>query len=130
MIYVYATSPKDYWAGWQKPESAFEPDPPAKVAQPEDEFEDDELFEDKRYISEFNAKWQWVQEIAVGVGWEGDIVAGPFISMLPDCDYCPSRFVIAWKQSNNGMTFYASPMPLPWLEEGCWFQTTASNKAD
>jgi hypothetical protein len=50
------------------------------------------------------------------IGWEGDIrreEGGPYFFALPG-DSC-LLFGYILKQDNNGETFIASPMPLPWL---------------
>lgn len=49
--------------------------------------------------------------------WEGDIVAGPFVFTIPDPNSSSFKEGFVWKQDNNGMSFIASPCPIPWLKE-------------
>jgi hypothetical protein len=55
-------------------------------------------------------------ELARGLGWRGDIRDGPFIAGMPTFEIRhTSLFLVAWKQDDDGLTFIASPVPLPWL---------------
>jgi hypothetical protein len=67
------------------------------------------------YISVSNGAYA----LARLVHWEGDIREGPFVSMLPFPGNNWSAPIIAWKQDNNGTTFIASPVSLPWVEAVC-----------
>jgi hypothetical protein len=51
-----------------------------------------------------------------GFGWEGYIREGPYRAPLP-CGDPSCKYMVAWRQDNNGDTFIASPFHLPWLEE-------------
>lgn len=120
IVYVYATNPIDFWCGWQLVSEACKIPPHIRdLLDPQANLDDDHQNDSQDYISIFDvakffeaAKWT-----ARKIGWEGDVAWGPYISMLPhnesDC-----LFMLAWKQSNNGTTFIASPFDLPWLK-GC-----------
>ena len=45
--------------------------------------------------------------------WEGDVSQGPYWIPLPATG--DDKFLIAWKQANDGTCFVASPFALPWL---------------
>jgi hypothetical protein len=56
------------------------------------------------------------------LGWEGDIRGGfgdsdggPWFAPLPISNG-DIAYAVAWKQDNNGETFVASSISLPWLE--------------
>lgn len=56
-------------------------------------------------------------EIARSLGWQGDIREGPFVAGVPTFEIRnTSLFMVAWKQDDDGLTFIASPVRLPWLE--------------
>jgi hypothetical protein len=66
--------------------------------------------------------WGKAQKLAQAQGWEGDIRGGfgdsdggPWFAPLPINEPGSTAFVIAWKQDNDGDTFVASPVPMPWL---------------
>ena len=101
-MHVYHMSPIDHWAGWQHPADVFAPV---------------EESHDRHTIPQWEDAWDQARELARQIGWEGDVAIGPRVSMLPADDFKPAPFIIAWKQSNNGSTFVASPFPLPWLSE-------------
>ena len=50
-----------------------------------------------------------------GYAWERDFTWGPGQFAIPT----ENEFIVgyAWKQPNNGTTFVASPVELPWLEK-------------
>src|SRR5262245_24164841 len=48
-----------------------------------------------------------------------DVREGPYLAPLPENNCCPTAFLLAWKQDNNGTTYIASPYPLPWLGRNC-----------
>lgn len=102
-MYVYHLSPIDFWHPW-KTESAYLED----IKQ--DGYNASHW--EKAYTA-FKAK---AMELGKAAGWEGDIRQGPFIGGLP-MDVDDSRYCLAWKQDNNGTTFIASPVKLPWLGE-------------
>jgi hypothetical protein len=115
-MFVYAIDPIDDWYGWK---------PLAEVIKetaivPEDIADRPWL---KHELLEF---WNKAQKLAWAQGWEGDIRGGfgdsdggPWFVPLPISEFDGAAFVIAWKQDNNGDTFVASPMPLPWLINDC-----------
>ena len=60
--------------------------------------------------------WVTVQtEAKASRGWEGDFRRPEGVLWLP-CDM-EFRYAFVWKQDNNGTTFIASPIELPWLKE-------------
>lgn len=73
---------------------------------------------DSHPASEWPELWESVQAAARQMGWEGDIREGPSVTVLPrePGEYEPGHVIVAWKQHNNGTTFLASPIRLPWLE--------------
>jgi hypothetical protein len=98
MIFCYAIGPIDFWTGWTKPDGLFDLHADADGLD-RDGYED------------------WlvrVEGLARDLGWEGDRTVGPLIAGLPG-DTLGGEFMIGWKQSNNGVTFIASPRPLTWL---------------
>lgn len=107
-MFVYCVLPIDFWSGWQKPSDVFKLN--------------DGLHDEARHdAAEWRPMWEKAKTLASDVGWEGDIRAGegPFVSVLPSGDGgAMPPVVIAWKQDNNGTTFVASPIRLPWLEDG------------
>jgi hypothetical protein len=50
-------------------------------------------------------------------GWEGDFRSGnePRVVVLPDEN--DPKLALVWKQDNNGATFVASQVALPWLDQ-------------
>jgi hypothetical protein len=55
-------------------------------------------------------------EFARDLGWQGDTRDGPFIAGMPTFEIRhTSLFLVAWKQNDDGLTFIASPVALPWL---------------
>lgn len=54
--------------------------------------------------------------MAVSV-WEGDFQRRPRTILIPVLGYAHLIRAFIWKQDNNGTTFIASPVELPWLGE-------------
>lgn len=54
----------------------------------------------------------WILSQFKSIGWEGD--GNLLVSQVPSDDVDPHTFFVV-KQSNNGSTFLASPIALPWL---------------
>jgi hypothetical protein len=107
-IFVYSTGPIDIWEGWTPLRQL--------LLRPEQEWTE------WVWPQEIAHRWKRAQQIARQIGWEGDIrggffsdVGGPWVCPLPLGDYS-NEYLIAWKQDNNGQTFIASPVLLPWLE--------------
>jgi hypothetical protein len=105
-MFVYSCEPCDWWHGWRKPEEV--------VGFPGRG--DAEGYEGAISPEEWVTVWRLAQEGAQLIGWEGDIrrgEGGPWVTMLP----MPGNvtWLVAWKQDNNGTTFIASPVALPWL---------------
>jgi len=69
-------------------------------------------------VSQFEILLHTAQEAVRHQGyWEGDFRNGPVVMCLPKDEHFEFAFV--WKQDNNGTTFVASPIELPWLDEDC-----------
>ena len=100
---IYHLPPIDQWSGWQCPDKVF-------IGTEEDV--------DAHQSADWGELWTSVQKLALQMGWEGDVRDGPYVTVLPrePLDYWPGHVIIAWKQDNNGDTFLASPIHLPWLE--------------
>lgn len=94
----------DFWTGWLKPDDIFRV---RALSCADGTFFDAE---------EWYTAWQQAQAGAKQLGWEGDCSQGPYVAPLPAPDKeGRGRFVIGFKQSNNGTTFLASPDQLPQL---------------
>lgn len=106
-MYVYAGTPIDFWEGW-KTEAEY-----LASLNTSDAFGDPTSDGLAAYYKRLGA----AQLLAKGVGWEGDIREGPFVSGIPTPGSCDSEILIGWKQDNNGDTFIASPYELPWLSK-------------
>ena len=105
-MYVYCLNPIDYWNGWHLASDIVCMDMNVDWVC-EGTRIDPEIFFTKLRVAKVGAR---------KLGWEGDISCGPYISALPvDDPGSPCPIMIAWKQSNNGTTFVASPYELPWL---------------
>jgi hypothetical protein len=107
-VYVYEMSPVDYWEGMTPLGSYF----------------DDRCMSNMlewRRAPEFDRVLRFLfrtMEIARSHGhWEGDVAHGPYISAVPDSGGLDCALILAWKQSNNGTTYVASQIELPWLAE-------------
>lgn len=104
-LIVWATGPLDYWDGMihlKNFASAFA-----------EEFEGDHFEESpKQFQQRIIAMAEEAQMLATHVGWEGDIIQGPYLTFLPDPANNQTFPVFAWKQQNNGSTFVASVRPL------------------
>lgn len=101
----------DYWWG-MKPVAAV-------VA------EIDATHPDGRVVGYIEHELNAAKKAAIEAGWEGDIIQGPFVVMLPAMsDYCwlgdyeAWVAMFAWKQSNNGRTYLVSRIRLPFQEDG------------
>jgi len=114
---VYRISYIDFWSGWSHAHDRvridFSPEPGM-------------LCDDLRITqNEWESRWCLAKYLAGKVGWEGDIREGPYVAGLPVAsgpdkdDFTNSEFLIGWKQDNNGRTFIASPVELPWLKDTC-----------
>lgn len=67
----------------------------------------------QRLIASFHA----VQQDMLHIGWDGDYSQEPTVFHLPCPESESLELGFIWKQHRNGLTFIASPMPLPWLGE-------------
>lgn len=105
-IFVYGVEPIDAWLGWSD-EAQFRASVDRWCA-PESR----------------DAMWTFYEafrdnamDIARTLGWQGDIREGPFTAGMPTFEIRnTSLFLVAWKQANDGLTFIASPVRLPWLD--------------
>ena len=94
--------PIDFWEGWLTED------------QYKSQLTADDDFGRASTIAEYEELRDEAFELARAKGWEGDIRQGPFIAGIPTGDHT-TGIMIAWKQHNNGTTFIASPLKLPWL---------------
>src|SRR5262249_1721376 len=112
-MFVYTIAPIDNWYGWK---------PLTEVLNDALVHSDDRSFWlDHKKLLDF---WNAAQKLARTQGWEGDIRGsfgdsdgGPWFAPLPIDDPGSTAFMLCWKQDNNGTTFVASPIPLPWLQK-------------
>ena len=109
-MFVYTTEIIDWWNGWQTPEQFM--DGLAHISDPYTPSGS------RQFWQNWNRLWARACHGASKLGFEGDIIAGPYVTVLPPeqdghCGLPP--IVIGWKQSNNGMTFIASEIEIPWL---------------
>ncbi len=56
-------------------------------------------------------------ELARKHGWSGQVDAGPYVFALPTGASGPEVNIAAWSEGEAGITYIASPYPLPWLQE-------------
>lgn len=104
---VYSMAPIDFWSGWQKPHKVFKVNTgPERVSS-----------YDHHDAAEWDYLWEKAQSLARHVGWYGDIRVGPLVTVLPPLDLSGGDppVVLAWKDENGG-TFIASPVRLPWID--------------
>lgn len=105
-MFVYETqSPIDWWIGWHKPEDIFRVGVILATSAADTYWE----------ASDWYAAWTLAQRGARQLGWEGDCRQGPFVCPCPEGDDAGWRFIIGWKQDNNGTSYIASPVELPHL---------------
>lgn len=114
-MYFYSTGPIDDWFGWQPYEDTLEK---AYSEQAEWKNEKREPFDG---IPDYVGLLQRLATkshlgFAKYCGWEGDTTGGEYIAGFP-ADHSGPSILFALKQSNNGTTFVASPIELPWLGE-------------
>jgi hypothetical protein len=110
-MFIYTICSIDNWYGWT---------PLTEVLDDALERADDRSFWlEHQELLDF---WNTAQKLARAHGWEGDIRGGfgdedggPWFAPLPIDNSGETVFIIAWKQDNNGTTFVASSIPLPWL---------------
>jgi hypothetical protein len=102
---VYQTGPIDWWEPWRLLYPTL-----AKMAKGENADTVIEILKDLGLAFELARKMDWEGDIRTGSG-------GPYITALPNTDG-GIQYVLAWKQDNNGTTFIASPVELPWIAAG------------
>lgn len=105
-IFVYGVEPIDAWLAWSDEEQLK-----ASV--------DRWCSSERRsgFWAFYEAFRDQSMEIARSLGWQGDIREGPFVAGVPTFEIRnTSLFMVAWKQDDDGLTFIASPVRLPWLE--------------
>jgi hypothetical protein len=100
-MYVYALSPIDFWEPWRTEDEYL-----AAISQ--------DSYNGAGWRKAYDAFKDAALKLAQKAGWEGDMRQGPFIGGLP-MDLDDARYCLAWKQDNNGTTFVAAPVELPWL---------------
>ena len=104
-LYVYECGPIDWWHGWSTIEQA--------ISNTDENVNGFRVFvgkasDDLREL-EGTALARFIDK-----GWEGDGEA--MVTAIPTgADTC--QLVIAVKQNNNGTTWIASEISLPWLDE-------------
>lgn len=112
-LIVYETGPLDWWAG-MIPLNNFAA---GEFADPhaEDTWAPQNTPEGfSKYINDLLEE---AKSLAADVlFYEGDVREGPFLSVLPDPANQRTLPILAWKQDNNGMTYIATLMPLPYLD--------------
>lgn len=115
---VYQLGPIDVWFGWTHLDDVL-----ATASKPLDERIDLCPYSTTTLQNTLTR----AQRLAEALGWDGDLREGPYFSRLPENDFYPGSFLLAWKQDNNGTTYIASPYRLPWLETDCidWITETS-----
>lgn len=132
MQHVYTLDFIDWWDGWTPYEEML-----AKrildEAKPNPDLFTSHIYSSKDLQEQLLMAVYAVSKVG---GWDGDITQGPFVSGLPMPDTKANReldtvyeegrasaLMFGWKHRNNGMTFICSPVPLPWLDGGCYDET-------
>ncbi|BAQ17931.1 hypothetical protein [Methyloceanibacter caenitepidi] len=95
-LYIYECSPIDDWSAW-KPLNEWM----------KDSLADGRLTDEK--IDTLHLRLGAARKALLHRGWDGDTDIGPYVSALP---WSYDDYVIAWKQSDDGTTFLASPWSL------------------
>jgi hypothetical protein len=98
--FVYVTAPIDVW-------------PKCSLWEFIDGIDKDDLLKPSGILFDF-AK---ACVLASKAGWEGDFAEYPRIFWIPEPNHGDWVYGFAWKQSNNGTCFIASPVELDHLEE-------------
>lgn len=132
-IYMYLLSPIDYWEGFVPEEDylrAIQANQDRRLKhEPSEKYKQQieaQFAKHRLAYDTFRAK---AFELGKAVHWEGDILRGPFVSMLPGKGFAWSPNaspLLVWKQSNNGATFLASLHDLPWLGLSALEKTSGS----
>jgi hypothetical protein len=103
--HLYEINPIDFWHGWTTLEDYraeyYKSLPNADI----------EPFNNYPEAVKFLEAAQRAAKQATN--WEGDGYV--YISAIPMYGDPSSGIIVAWKQSNNGTTFVASPVALPWM---------------
>ena len=100
---IYLIEPIEKWDGWQKP---------LQLYRNPSRFE----LGDAHRISDWCILWARAQAAALKLGWQGDILEGPYVTVLPPVwGDVRSPVAVAWKQPDRH-TFVSSPLSLPWLK--------------
>lgn len=98
-LYTYSVGPIDIWGLFQNPEDVLEIEETGE----------------KILLGEYTEMLAAGMAEATQLGWEGDLVRGPLVSILPEPGSA-GLLIIAWKQSNNGSTYVVSRVELPYLK--------------
>lgn len=92
-LFVYAVWPIDTWEGWTHFDAMSH-----------------ELYD------KLTNRFAVAGPIAMKMGWQGDVMAGPFLVPVPigepECEH-----IIAWKQRRGGATFIVSPSRIDQMED-------------
>ncbi len=108
-FYFYAISPIDY--GWEQMASVREH---AKRII-DDSYDLKSAGEEIAELGKFVDK---ALKHGSDHGWEGDFRIEPHVFVMPGEVSCSVG--VMWKQDNNGETFVASKVRLPWLDSLDW----------
>lgn len=120
-MFVYQISPIDFWEGCTLLEDYVKNKLKYLTEHKSDIKLCFEPYSDLRDILEF---YREAQKIAIKYGdfKNEDLKDGPYISGIPREDV-ECAVIIMWKQNNNGTTYVASQIELPWLKDDMIFQT-------
>ncbi|MDM1022090.1 hypothetical protein QSV37_17600 [Acinetobacter sp. VNK23] len=77
-------------------------------------------------------RWHYAKKLADKIGWEGDLIRGPYVFFLPDPQGMNIEYGFMFKQYNNGRTFIISPFELDYMDryedvEKDWINTDENN---
>ena len=121
-MFVYHTAPIDFWAG--APDVLTYVNSLKRFNSVRELIDDMEGFmkvpaetEDCSQAEEIVELLRQALSLAKDIGWEGDFRAPPHICFVPYPDEACFKKIFVWKQDNNGSTFIASEIPLPWLND-------------
>jgi hypothetical protein len=104
---VYELNPIDCWYGWTPWEQVL-----AVAADPNQ-------YCCQISVSDLCGAHVRARRLAKLLINDDNVREGPYFSPLPENDYGPTVFLLAWKLNNNGTTFIASPYRLSWLDKDC-----------
>lgn len=105
LLYCYSLSPIDFWLGALSSEQLLEMMASEKYSTW------DMTSSLCRELGELQSK---AEAAFKQLGWDGDTREGPYYFSVPGDGKMKIGYVV--KQDNNGISFVASPVPLPHLE--------------